>query len=85
MHEFQGNSNSQGGHSNCMDECSLIECRTTYTFKVFITPNIIDQESLINNSLTWGTLNRKPSTSGAVLEFELLLNFACKIHQKPCF
>ena len=27
MHECQDNSNSLGGHLNCMDGCSLIECQ----------------------------------------------------------
>ena len=27
VHECQANSNSQGGHSNCMDGCSLTECQ----------------------------------------------------------
>ena len=34
MHECQDNSNTQGGNSNYMDECSLTECQPQSTHLV---------------------------------------------------
>ena len=39
MHEFQENSNYQGGHSNWMSESSLSECKPQSTLKLTTDQN----------------------------------------------
>ena len=39
MHEFQDNSNSQGGHSNWMSESSLTDCKPQWTHQLTTNQN----------------------------------------------
>ena len=54
------------------------EARIAYTFQVFITPGLINQASLINNSFAY-ELCGKFSASSAELKF---LNSLLKLHHR---